>query len=115
MNKKALEYFARCAIEDVFSEDPEYICNTLFEGSWEKMYDHITEELSSCTSIQFPDPEWTGIAVDWTGEDYDEHHIFMCERWEHLRMSEALKEAWSIQYWDVKHALEAGITLEDLQ
>lgn len=115
MKKNALEHFARCAIENVFSGDPEYICNRLFEGSWDNMYDYITVDMSGCTSIQFPDPNWTGIATDWADEDYDEHRIFMCEKWDHRRMSDALKDAWEDEYYAVRHALKCGITLEDLE
>ena len=115
MKKNAKEHFARCAIEDVFSDDPEYLCNRLFEGSWSKMYDYLTINMKDCTSIQFPDPDWTDIATDWTEEDYDENRIFMGEEWEHGRMSDALKIAWEEEYYAVRHALKCGITLEDLE
>lgn len=115
MNNKAKEYFARCAIEDVFSDDPKYICNRLFEGSWCKMYDYLTVDMSRCTSLQFSDPDWTDIATDWTEEDYDEHRIFVDGKWEHGRMSGSLKVAWFENFYVVKTALKCGITLEDLK
>lgn len=115
MNKKAAEHFARCAIENVFADDPEYICNTLFGGDWKKMYDYIVVEMGHCINIQFPDPVYTDIAAGWTEVDYDERSLFMCEKWDHRRMSDALRDAWDDEYCAVKYALKCGITLEDLE
>lgn len=115
MNNKAKEHFARSAIEDVFAEDPEYICNRLFEGSWVAMFDYITDKMEECFGIHFPDPDCTDIATDWTDEDYDEHCIFVSERWHCFTMADALKQVWEDEYYAVRHALKCGITLEDLE
>lgn len=115
MNNKAKEHFARCAIEDVFQDDIEYICNRLFEGSWVKMYDYIVDEMGDYCITQFPDPDWTDITTDWTDEDYDEHRIFVCERWAGNQIGYALRQTWDDNYYAVKYALKCGITLEDLE
>ena len=115
MNNKAKEHFARSAIEDVFSDDIEYICNRLFEGSWVKMYDYIVDKMGECSTTMFPDPDFTDIITDWTDEDYEEHRIFVSERWAGNQMGYALQQAWEDNYYAVRYALKCGITLEDLE
>ena len=115
MNNKAKEHFARSAIEDVFDKDPEYICDRLFEGSWAAMFDYITGKMEDCFGFQFPDPDCTDIATDWTDKDYYEHRIFVSERWHCFTMADALKQVWEDEYYAVRHALKCGITLEDLE
>lgn len=115
MNNKAKEHFARSAIEDVFDKDPEYICNRLFEGSWIVMFDYITNNMDEYFGFHFPDPDCTDIATDWTDEDYEEHRIFVSERWAGNQMGYALQQAWEDNYYAVRYALKCGITLEDLE
>lgn len=115
MNNKAKEHFARSAIEDVFDKDPEYICNRLFEGSWDEMYDYIVDKMGECSTTMFPDQDFTDITTDWTDEDYDEHRLFVSERWAGHQMGYALQQAWEDNYYAVQHALKCGITLEDLE
>lgn len=115
MNKKAKQHFALMAIGNVFGDDPIYLCDRLFKGDWLKMYEYITNNLSDCTSIKFPNPAWTDIADDWTDAEIEENVILMCERWESYLMGHALKEAWNDEYYAVRYALECGLTLEDLK
>lgn len=115
MNYKAKQYFARVAIENVFWNDPTYLCDHLFGGDWVKMYEYITGKIIPSASNYFPDPDWTEIAPGWTEYDYKTNRISMSERWEEYDMSYALRWALDEAYYAVRNALESGITLEDLK
>lgn len=115
MNNKAKEHFAKVAIRNVFYDDPEYLCNRLFGGSWVAMYNHITDTMGDCASSTFPDPQWTDIATDWSNEDYDKRRIAVRERWTGYQIGYALQQEWEDGYYAVRYALKCGITLEDLE
>ena len=115
MNNKVKEHFSRVAIKNVFLDNPEYLCNRLFEGRWDKMYDYIVDKMGDYCVTQFPDPDWTDITTDWTDEDYDEHSIYVSEHWACYQMGYALQQAFDDNYYAVKYALKCGITLEDFQ
>lgn len=114
MNDKAREHFKQYALKEVFSDDPVYLCERLFEGSWGKMYDYIVDKMGECSTTMFPDPNFTDITTYWTDEDYDEHRIFVCDHWAGHQMGYALEQTYEDAYCAVWNALKCGITLEDL-
>lgn len=115
MNNEAKQYFSRVAIENVFREDPTYLCDHLFGGDWVKMYEYITNNLSDSISSYFPGPAWTEVAPDWTDDDYKKNRISMCTKWDVYRMGYSLKQAFDEGCYVVRNALENGLTMEDLK
>lgn len=111
---KLQEHLAKDAICEVFSDDASPLVDRLFEGSWLNMYEYITADDGSYTSIVFPDPDYTDIANEMSEDELMEEQVYMCEEYEPYTMKDALELGWHRAYHTIGFALNAGITLEDL-
>lgn len=115
MNNKAEEYLAKTAIGNVFSDDASGVVDQLFGGSWLNMFEYITSDDGSYTSIVFPDPDYTDIANGLSEQGLMEIQVFMCEAYESHLMKDSLESAWDDAYYTIKYAFENGLTAEDFE
>lgn len=115
MNNKAKEYLAKAAIGNVFSGDASKVVDRLFGGSWFNMFEYITSDDGTYTSIVFPDPDYTDIASGMSTTELMKVQVIMCEEKESHLMKDALESEWNNAYYTIKFALENGLTLEDFQ